>query len=93
MTYEIKNKESFLELSSTDKEYVLSFLNDAIANDMLVSIQASLVNDNDEEEVYLCGMYDNTAEWVSDYNRKGGMWGGMWKYSHPAELLAEFSSI
>ena len=87
MTYEIKNKASFLELASTgEQQEVITFLNDAIANDMLVSIQASLVNG---EEVYLYGMYDNTAEWVANYNSNGGMW----QYSNPAELLAEFTSV
>lgn len=87
MTYEIKTKASFLELaSSVEKQEVITFLNDAIANDMLVSIQASLVNG---EEVYLYGMYDNTAEWVSDYNSNGGLW----EYSNPAELLAEFTKV
>ena len=93
MTYEIKTKTAFLELAVAEQDSIIEFLKSAIANDMLVSIQASLVNDNDEEEVCLCGMYDNTVEWVADYNRKGGIWGGMWKYSHPADLLAEFSSI
>ena len=87
MTYEIKTKTAFLELASTgEQQEVITFLNDAIANEMLVSIQASLIND---EEVYLYGMYDNTVEWVSDYNSNGGMW----EYSHPAELLAEFTKV
>lgn len=87
MTYEIKTKSAFQELASTgEQQEVITFLNDAIANDMLVSIQASLVNG---EEVYLYGMYDNTAEWVADYNSNGGLW----EYSNPAELLAEFTHV
>ena len=87
MTYKIKNKASFLELASTgEQQEVINFLNDAIANETLVSIQASLVNG---EEVYLYGMYDNTPEWVSDYYQNGGLW----EYSHPAELLAEFTKV
>ena len=87
MTYEIKTKSAFQELaSSVEKQEVINFLNDAVANEMLVSIQASLVNG---EEVYLYGMYDNTAEWVADYNSNGGLW----EYSNPAELLAEFTKV
>jgi hypothetical protein len=87
MTYAITTKSAFLELASTgEQQEVITFLNDAIANENLVSIQASLVNG---EEVYLYGMYDNTAEWVSDYNSNGGMW----QYSNPADLLSEFTSV
>jgi hypothetical protein len=85
MTYAITTKSAFLELASTgEQQEVITFLNDAIANDNLVSIQASLVNG---EEVYLYGMYDNTAEWVSDYNSNGGLW----EYSNPAKLLKNFT--
>jgi len=83
MTYEIKTKSAFAELSYADKEQVLTFLRDAIDDNMLVSIQGDVTHD----EVYLYGMYDNTAEWVSNYDRNGGMW----EYSNPAELLKEFT--
>jgi len=85
MTYEIKTKSAFAELSYADKEQVLTFLRDAIDDNMLVSIQADVTHDGDD--VYLYGLYANDSAWVSNYNSNGGMW----EYSNPAELLKNFT--
>lgn len=87
MTYEIKTKSAFAELSSSDKEQILTFLRDAITDEKLVSIQADVIYYGDDEEVSLYGMYDNTAEWVANYNSNGGLW----EYSNPAQLLKNFT--
>jgi len=87
MTYEIKTKSAFAELSYADKEQVLTFLRDAIDDNMLVSIQADVTHDGDD--VYLYGLYANDSAWVSNYNSNGGMW----EYSNPAELLNNVTDV
>jgi hypothetical protein len=85
MTFEIKTKSAFAELSYADKEQVLTFVRDAIADEKMVSIQGDVTHDGDD--VYLYGLYANDAEWVSNYHSNGGMW----SYHSPATLLNNFT--
>jgi len=88
MTYAIRSKKDFKELSLSDREEVLNFIHDAIANKMLVSIQADVFSYDDNEEVYLYGLYHNDHDWVSNYYSSGGLWA----YDEPSYLLEKFTS-
>jgi hypothetical protein len=87
MTYEIKTKSAFAELSKEEQKQVIEFLHESIAMDLQVSVQAQTVETSDDDYVTLYGLYANDDEWVSNYYSNGGMW----SYHSPAQLLNNFT--
>lgn len=68
-------------VSSRELADIVEGINDAITNNLMISIQ--LEEFMDEETVY--GIYTMTETEVSEYNRCGGTW----EYSKPQEFLSE----